>query len=527
MARDDFDIGVNNNIVSSIGSSSEIVVGSLAVSHDGGGGGGGGERTPLLVERFLGSLSIGSHWQSSSHASTGDEASLGHEPSSSVSCCDPRDDELDASKMKRKPEHAPPAEATWQQIAVVIIAEVVGVGVLSLPVAVAKVGWFGGVTLLLLMFPLNVYTALLLWRARRPFPNAISMMDLSQCTVGRTFSGIVAVSVFAKVSTGLGAYLLTAAHALAGTFYDVDACLSTWGLAVVVILMAPMQLRTFTSTTTLCIWNAFALLVAIGIAIVYISTTTPTPTPEMAPVMFAKGVDAPTFFGAVSTFVYAYGGHYMYLELMSEMAEPEHFPRVFWINGPFQVGLYSLVALTAYGHAGKGVPAFVIDAIPLGASYRIAQLLVFFHICVSFLIQGMFMSRWIHVTVSKSRVNDRTSWRASLEWFCITFTVTLVSWVLATSIPFFDLIIQFCGALYALITLVWPGLIWLFSAETRRRRGERALVALVCAFGVLVCCFGVYDALVSVSARRHDPDAGNGGECRKLTLLSLPPLPAT
>ena len=138
MARDDdFDIGVNNNIVSSIGSSSGIVVGSLAVSHDGGGG--GGERTPLLVERFLGSLSIGSHWQSSSHASTGDEASLGHEPSSSVSCCGPRDDELDASKMKRKPEHAPPAEATWQQIAVVIIAEVVGVGVLSLPVAVAKV----------------------------------------------------------------------------------------------------------------------------------------------------------------------------------------------------------------------------------------------------------------------------------------------------------------------------------------------------------------------------------------------------
>lgn len=43
-------------------------------------------------------------------------------------------------------------------------------------------------------------------------------------------------------------------------------------------------------------------------------------------------------FGAASNVVYSYAGHWLYFELMVEMEQPEHFPRVFWINVPIQVG---------------------------------------------------------------------------------------------------------------------------------------------------------------------------------------------
>ena len=51
------------------------------------------------------------------------------------------------------------------------------------------------------------------------------------------------------------------------------------------------------------------------------------------------------FCQAMANILYAYAGHWMYFEIMAEMAQPVDFPKVFIINAPLQLMMYMTVAL--------------------------------------------------------------------------------------------------------------------------------------------------------------------------------------
>lgn len=71
-----------------------------------------------------------------------------------------------------------------------------GLGIMALPASVATLGWGPGLSALLAMFALNLYTGLLLWRLRVACPGAMSYTHLGAEVRGR-------VRVFGVV-VGLG-----------------------------------------------------------------------------------------------------------------------------------------------------------------------------------------------------------------------------------------------------------------------------------------------------------------------------------
>ena len=60
-----------------------------------------------------------------------------------------------------------------------------GVGVLLLASAVAKLGWIIGLLMLFGFFPLNMYTGILLSRTRQLLPKSVTMGDMAMYTYGK------------------------------------------------------------------------------------------------------------------------------------------------------------------------------------------------------------------------------------------------------------------------------------------------------------------------------------------------------
>eukprot|EP00959_Pyramimonas_sp_CCMP1952_P056070 1171163-Pyramimonas_sp.AAC.1 len=58
------------------------------------------------------------------------------------------------------------------QASFLLIAAVVGLGIMALPSSIAKVGWVPGLVILGFVFTLNLYTGMILWRLRLVYPTA-------------------------------------------------------------------------------------------------------------------------------------------------------------------------------------------------------------------------------------------------------------------------------------------------------------------------------------------------------------------
>ena len=97
--------------------------------------------------------------------------------------------------------HAPPT-ATWQRVTAVIVANMLGTGVLSLPFAASVLGWVPFLAILCLVTAVALYSGDLLARLFAVVPEALVMADVARASHGRrgeTFTRVVAYAYIAGV----------------------------------------------------------------------------------------------------------------------------------------------------------------------------------------------------------------------------------------------------------------------------------------------------------------------------------------
>jgi hypothetical protein len=62
----------------------------------------------------------------------------------------------------------------------IIVADVVGAGILSMAVAIAKFGWLLGTILTVVLLAMNVHVSIIVWRVRMKVPGARTYMELAE-----------------------------------------------------------------------------------------------------------------------------------------------------------------------------------------------------------------------------------------------------------------------------------------------------------------------------------------------------------
>ena len=402
---------------------------------------------------------------------------------------------------------APPRHASWPTASLLIICDIIGIGVMGVATSFAQLGWALSIPIVTLLLPLNIYMGYITWEANMTFPSAVSFGQLARLTYGKEMEWFTALLVYSCLVLLLGEYVLGLGLCLEQGFYMYSAGRPFWSMLGMLVMLPFVQIRTLDTSRWLLYLNVLTIVVALGASLGYIIY-------EGQDTMLQRIGDGPTesvasslgwvsLSLAIGKFAFIYAGLLMYPEIISEMKEPEAFPKAQLASAPAQLVAFMLVGCIGYAYLGRGASGMLISALPNGPTSQAMAFALFVHLVITYLVKSVVVTRALHNVVSPSTVNDFEPWgRGTLVWFALSCLILVWCYGIATAVPFFDDLTSLIGTLQlSIVTFCLPVL---FAEKARSHRGEPAsrplqlAHATIFAFGVVLSVVGTAACAVDI-----------------------------
>ena len=408
----------------------------------------------------------------------------------------------DASKL-------PERHATWQRVSFLLIADIVGVGILELGYRIHELGWILGIFFLTAFFVVNMYTALLMSRLRDAFPLSVTYGDLAGYVMDSPkWAMLVWGAVYTNLSMSLASYLLVIAKTLEGIFYGSSGswCDPFVSLVAALLLIPLNQIRSMHGMSYLAIVSF--ITIALSVALILGKVGTLDRTDVVTTAGTSPGLDFWGFFGAMSGFIFAYAGQSIYMEFMAEMVTPTKFPKSLSVGAPSIYLLYLISSTIQYSFTGQNTVSYMPDALPNDAIKVIANVSLLIHMLISYNITNQVLTRAIHVKLFPRTANASTC-TARLHWFFISLGFLFLSWIVSNAVPFFDNLTGIIGALLlSPISLMFPCFFYLQADRkgtlVTASGDKRTLSATEKTAQVAIIAFGAFVWIVGTIANIRD-----------------------
>lgn len=367
-----------------------------------------------------------------------------------------------------------PKNLSWRTVGMIEIGEIVGVGVLTMGLAFAQLGYVLAIILIGILGPVNIYMGVLLCRSYQAFPGANSYAILSDMALYMWASIFIRAITYIYFIFIAASYFLALTQTLEIAFWGVELCQPLWGVIAFGALIIPVQIRTFTGAMMVFWINFGLIMVAIFLVLIYIwiniKEAPGIDTISAGPPESMGWID---FFNALSTITFAYSGCSMFLEMMSEMKESKDFPKTFYVSAPVQVGLYLLVGIVSYTYSGTGASDSIIkevDPNTYGGLLSAAAACLVFHLMVSYFIQALVFQRSMHDIISPSTVHDY-GWKGRTIWFLLSLITLIFAYVISNGVYFFDSLVSLLGSVFGPILGFHVPIIFHYLAK--KKLGEK------------------------------------------------------
>ena len=379
--------------------------------------------------------------------------------------------------------------SSWWHSSAVIIAEIMGTGVMGLPFAAAGLGWILGMSSVFIFAISAIYSGILLSRIRNWFySDATSYSEVATAVSGYFFGEFTRWCIYINWAMLLPFYLMAAVSSMIAAFPDAGLCYHEWALIMMVVIIIPSQLRTLHQMNFLVIISDCCVVVALTIIVA-----------EFAVHGRAEDVDTDlgppsdenfiNMYGNLSSFVFAYQGQSMFLEIMREMKKSRQFPKSVSVANMIMCVVYGATTGLSYYYKGSGVNSFLPFALQKGIVKTIVGLLLCYHIIVSYLVTGMPLMFSFHEMIWPNTLYLRNS-RSKVHWAIITGSFLVLSYFIANLIPFFSDFQNIIGsALGAPILFGWPAFFFLRACYIHNKR--------ISWFDLIICCFFLFIMLPS------------------------------
>lgn len=421
---------------------------------------------------------------------------------------------------------APPRHATWVTASQLIIADVIGIGIMGMAEAFAELGWVLGITFCVLMLPLNLYCGMITWEAQVDlFPSTYTMADIARQALGPGgywFTGLV---VYSFIFFVLGEYVLSLGLCLEQFFYTVHVERHLWTLAGAAALWPFTQIRTLNGTRWLLWINTGTIVAAVAMSLGHLLAGGEVHGTRGPTALIASELSWRSLTSGLSKFAFAYVGVIMYPEITSEMVEPRDFPKALYMGAPFQLISFLSVGCIGYAYLGAGADGLLINVIPPGPLSSLTALCLFVHVVITYLIKGTVLARACHRLLSPSTTNDY-GLHGSLVWLGITTGVLVACSGVALAVPFFDDLASLLGSLQTPIGGFCLPVLFMCSGYRLLGKdiGEAGLIATkptsiwlylqysllgaIFLFGVAFCVLGTAATSMSIVERWQNMTAG-------------------
>eukprot|EP00747_Dinoflagellata_sp_TGD_P163855 gnl/TRDRNA2_/TRDRNA2_183021_c0_seq1.p1 gnl/TRDRNA2_/TRDRNA2_183021_c0~~gnl/TRDRNA2_/TRDRNA2_183021_c0_seq1.p1 ORF type:complete len:493 (-),score=29.85 gnl/TRDRNA2_/TRDRNA2_183021_c0_seq1:29-1483(-) len=399
----------------------------------------------------------------------------------------------------------------------ILVADVVGAGILSMAVAISYFGWLLGSVVSISLLAMNVHISMLMWRIRVQCPDAHTYMDLASDAFAKAPRGQRAFAVWATGLTqysfiflALGLYTLSLGRGLGSFFYDVHWCLRHWAfLGLLVLLPLNARSRSMGASRWLIWLNCATILGSVFIPILWLFSEHSVRAPGSNMYAVAHPTLSDSMRG-LSIMSFASTSQLMVVEIISEMKDVTEFPKAYAVmSAPFQGLMFLIVGVGGYYFLGDKVAGMIEDNIPFGFWFRVAMACMVCHMLVTYLIKSIVFSRAIHNTIDRNSINEDTV-RGWSIWACIVAAVMTSSWVIAQTVPFFTALVDLLGAslgpLGCFIIPIGMFVRWQYDHDDSKSRigyFERAIIMAEFVFAILLIIMGTYFSMQEIARNWH------------------------
>ena len=293
---------------------------------------------------------------------------------------------------------------SWRFASITVVGEIVGSGVLGLPYAMKNLGWLLGIAACPIFGLCAAYAGHLLSRAKNSYrPKCKSYVDLAEYTMGSGFAKFTRFAIMLNWVMLLPYYMVGATDALLVAISSSNVCFHHASLIVVAVLIVclslslslflshtkhiqqqfPLQLQSLHGLTKFTFVSDVAIVLAIVLMLGdFSSQSARTDTTTALPVTsnFLDG------YNGLSSFIFAFSGHSMFLEIMSEMETPKDFTKSLKYANTFMSVLYFISSSWSYMILGDSATGFMPDMVKSPAIQKMVGLFLAYHIIVSYLL---------------------------------------------------------------------------------------------------------------------------------------------
>ncbi|GAB7348253.1 hypothetical protein MBLNU459_g6244t1 [Dothideomycetes sp. NU459] len=404
----------------------------------------------------------------------------------------------------------------WWHAGLLLVAETVSLGVLSLPKVMATVGFLPGVALIVGLGVISTYTGYVIGQLKQKHMGIHSFAD-----AGKLLFGSVGYWIFFAAQSCILIFVM-AAHILTfsvmmNVLTEHATCTIVFtviGTVVSFVLTLPRTSKTqayFSIASCLSITTAIIFtMAAVGIKQSGLSMTHVVTPSTMT--SFQLGAMS------VSNIVAAFSGHVAFFGFISELKQPKDFPKALAVLQTVAISFYVTVAVVIYYFAGYAVKCPALNSAgPL--LRKIAFGLAAPTIVIAGVVNGHIAVKTIYVRHWRGResqdaegrkvsVMSEKSFRARGSWYLIGTVCWITAWIVGSAIPVFSQLLGLLGAaLCSWFTLGMPAIFWLWMNRGIYFTNWKKLtlfvlnvcILLVC---LVVCVTGIYGSAWEISQNK-------------------------
>ncbi|POS72572.1 transmembrane amino acid transporter [Diaporthe helianthi] len=364
----------------------------------------------------------------------------------------------------------------WLQGGVLLVAETVSLGILSLPSVLATVGLVPGIILLCVISALATYSGLLLAEFRKQYPFVQNFGD-AVGLLGRSIGmGGIFSEVFGWAQTILQIFLL-GGH----------------------ILMWTICMNTLTNSTVSCI----SILVAVLITVIDVGIEKPIGSASIE--VFKSLGFAPAFL-AVTNISSAFSSHAIFFSIIAEFKNPDDWPKALAFLQITDTTIYLISAVIIYVYVGPDVPSPALSAAGSATVRKVIWGIAIPTIAIAAVIYTHVASQYVFMRIfGHTKHAVRRTKLSTVAWLVITLAIWALGMVISQSIPVFNDLLGIVAAAFASwFCFGLPGIFWLWMHHGNWFSGRRQIIrfagsSLLLLVGFLLCVLGLWVSIQSIA----------------------------
>jgi len=406
----------------------------------------------------------------------------------------------------------------------IIVADVVGAGILGMPRAVARFGWALGAVVMVVLLAANVHISILMWKVRvgcAECDGARTYLDLCRGAFAkapawqqRTAACLTGWSQYSFLFGLLGIYLLSAGKGLGMLFFRNQLCLPVWS-ALAALLLWPFAgtAREMGSYQSLVWINIITLCGTVLIPLGYYTVAGAQELERSDAHWYAVSPLTVTgVLSGLSTYTFGMTSQFMLAEIISEMKDPMQLPKAYaTLSAPFQLTAFLVAGLGGYYWMGDKSAGMMNENLPFNAAFQVASTCLVIHMLISYLIKGVVFCMSILKKAKPQYAHPHDSRKRTLAaWNAVVLLVLFAAWLIANLVPFFGDAVDLLGASLTPISC-WIIPIMMFvryymdAGENRPRVSSFEWVCIVgeLLLAVLLMIFGTFSSIVTLMEHWH------------------------